>query len=103
MPSNAVCTWATRAVPRTHRIEPVGLDLTGPSRECPFAFDDDPGAACAPLEDLSVSGVEVPTTLPSQPVGTTSSKQDRFREEARSALQSLSVSIVLRSWGGTEL
>ena len=82
--SNAVFVLALRAVSRALRIGPVGLDLTGPSHEYPFAFDDDRGAACASPEDLSVSGVEVPASLLPPPVGPTSSGRNRFCKEARS-------------------
>ena len=87
--SNAVLASAPRAVSRVHGMEPVGLDLAGPIRECPLAFNDDPGAACASLEALSVLGVEVPASRPPPPVGPTSPEQDRFRKEVHSALQLL--------------
>ena len=70
-------------------METVGLDLTGPNRECPLAFDDDPGTPCVPLEDLCVSDVAVSESLFPPPIGSTSAEQDRFRREVHGAPQSL--------------
>ena len=79
---------ATRAVLRGPRMGPVDLDLKGPNRDCPLAFDDDPGAPCAHLGDLCVSDVSAPESLLPPPIGSTSAKPGRFRREVHGALQS---------------
>ena len=58
-------------------MEPVNLDLTGPSCGCPLAFDGDLGAPCAFPEDLSVPGIDAPASLLPPPVGPTSAEQVR--------------------------
>ena len=73
-------------------MEPVDLDLTGPNRDCPLAFDDDPGAPCAFSGDFFVADVAAPASSSPPPIGSTSAEEDRFREEVRGALQSLSAS-----------
>ena len=65
-------------LPQPRRLEPVGHDLTGPSRDRPLASDDDPEAPRAPLWDLSVSGIEIPASLRPPPVSWTSAEHDRF-------------------------
>ena len=54
---------AARAVSRGAHVEPEDLDLTGPGRDCPSAFDDDPAAPSVSPEDLSVSDISFPASL----------------------------------------
>ena len=87
---NAAYASATTAVFRGPLTEPVGLDLAGPNRNFPIAFNDDPGAPRTSLEDLSVSDVALPASLLPPPIGSPSAEQGSFRKEARCTLQSLS-------------
>ena len=76
---------ATRAVSRGAQVEQVDLDLTGPDRNCPFAFEDDPAAPNVSPEDSSVSDVAVPASLVPPAARAPSAEQERFRTEVRSA------------------
>ena len=88
--SNAVFASSARSASRAHRLDTVGLGLTGPSRDCPPALDDDPGAPCAPLGDLYVSDIEDPSSLRPPPVGATSAARERCRKEVSGTFHWLS-------------
>ena len=70
---------ATRAVFRVALEEQAGLDLTGPGRTWPLAFDGDSAAPRAPLQDLSVSDIPVSASLLPPELGTPSAGQGRLR------------------------
>ena len=88
--SNAVFASSARSASRAHRLDTVGLGLTGPIRDCPPALDDDPGAPCAPLGDLYVSDIEDPSSLRPPPVGATSAARERCRKEVSGTFHWLS-------------
>ena len=58
--SRAAFASAARALSRGVRLEQVDLNLTGPDRDCPFAFEDDLVAPGVSLEDLSFSDIAPP-------------------------------------------
>ena len=60
-----------------------------PDRTRPFAFDDDSAAPTVSLGELTVFDTTVPAALSPPALGSLSAERELFRQEARSALQSL--------------
>ena len=82
----AAFTSAARAVSRASQVEQPDLDLRGPERSCPVAFDDEADVPSTSLEDLSVSDISAPASFLLLTFGAPSAERERFRQEARSAL-----------------
>ena len=84
--SRAAFTPATREVCRAPQVGQAALDLTGPGRSWPFAFDEDAGVPRISIGDLSVSAVPIPAPLLPPAFGTPSAEQKRFRQEVHGTL-----------------
>ena len=78
------------AVSRDAPVEQVDRDLAGTDRDSLFAFDAAPAAPSVSPEDSSVLGAAASVSFLPPALGAPSAEQARFREEARSTLQSLS-------------
>ena len=68
-------------------MERADLDLTGPDRSCPFAFDEDAEVPSTSIGDLSVSDIWIPASFATPVRCTPSVGQERFHQEVRSTLQ----------------
>ena len=105
MLSRAPFTSAARAVFRTSQVERAHLDLPGPDRSCPFAFDVGAGVPNMSMGDMGVSDMSGPASLLPLAFGALSAEQERFRQEVRRTPQSIFTSSAalgtVRPYGAT--